>query len=103
MPLYDYACGNGHTTEIYAPMNGSRPKSVACGEKGCRRRAKRIFSPNQVIPDIPEHFNISIGEVVKNRAHLKQIQKERGLQDYEPPAGRNRGYELVQERLRKGA
>lgn len=36
------------------------------------------------MPDYPEHFSMSLGSVVKSRRHLKQIQAERGLMDWEP-------------------
>ena len=39
---------------------------------------------NQFIPDIPEHFNQSTNCVVKGRAHLRQMQREKGLSDYDP-------------------
>ena len=40
-----------------------------------------------VIPDFPTHYNISMGRMVKNRAHHKQLQKELGCQDWEPVRG----------------
>ena len=100
MPLYDYQCDNGHTTEIFAGMNDDRPKVLRCETCGCG--AHRVFSTPVVVDDFPEHFNVSIGEVVKNRAHLKRIQKERGLQDYEKPR-HSPGFDLVTDRLRRGA
>lgn len=37
-----------------------------------------------VKPDFPEHFNWSMGCVVKNRKHHERLQRERGLQDWQP-------------------
>jgi len=37
-----------------------------------------------VLKDFPEHFNVSLGCVVKSRAHHQQLQRERGLQDWSP-------------------
>ena len=39
---------------------------------------------NGFIPDIPEHFNQSTNCVIRGRTHLRQIQRERGLSDYDP-------------------
>jgi putative FmdB family regulatory protein len=100
MPLYDFACEKGHVTEEFFTMKGPRPKTVKCGV--CRMEAHRVYSAPVVVDDFPEHFNISVGEVVKNRAHMRRIQKERGLKDYDPVPG-SPGYELVEHRLRKGA
>jgi putative FmdB family regulatory protein len=100
MPLYEFECPAGHVTGKIYRMNDERPVTVSCDR--CNQRARRIFSRPTVVDDFPEHFNISIGEIVKNRAHLKQIQKERGLQDYEPTRG-SRAWDLVNHRLRKGA
>jgi hypothetical protein len=54
-----------------------------CGE---RRRVSsyQAFSGPQVIPDIPEHYNVTIDERVRSRAHLREIQRTKGYQDYEP-------------------
>lgn len=82
MPLYDFQCKNGHVTEKFYRMKDARPRSVRCGS--CQSRASRIYSRAAVQDDFPEHYNWSIGEVVRNRAHLKQIQRDRGLQDWQP-------------------
>ena len=37
-----------------------------------------------VLKEFPEHYNWSMGCVVKNRAHHRQLQRERGLQDWIP-------------------
>lgn len=100
MPLYEFQCEKGHSTDRFYRMSDTRPSSIECPT--CHEPAARRFGGASVIPDFPEHFNVSIGEVVKNRAHLRQIQKERGLQDYEPTRN-SPGAELVNHRLRKGA
>lgn len=95
MPIYEYQCEKGHVTEKFRGMNDRHPKTVKC--KSCPGRAKRIYSRPGVVPDFPDHYNWSMGCVVKNRAHHKQIQKERGLQDWEP-CGNSPGSQLTQER-----
>ena len=80
-------------------------KVVKC--HACRQPAtklKRVSSgvaSVYVLPDFPEHFNISMGCVVKNRAHHRQIQREKGLQDWEP-TGNSPGSQLVADLLRRG-
>lgn len=61
------------------------PKCAAC--KAALTKLKRVSRDSalyQFIPDIPEHFNQSTNCVVKGRAHLRQIQREKGLSDYDP-------------------
>ena len=46
MPLFEYECRIGHTSEIYAGV-GAAPKLIACptcAASGERVRAKRILS-----------------------------------------------------------
>ena len=100
MPLYEFRCDKGHSTEEFYRMNDSRPATIEC--RLCTRPAHRVFGNAAVVDDFPEHFNISLGEVVKSRQHLRNIQKERGLQDYEPTRN-SPGYDLVKDRLRRGA
>lgn len=96
MPRYDYECPDGHVTEKVRPMRGPHPKTVRCGS--CRRMAKRVFSRPAVLDDFPEHYNWSMGCIVKNRKHHRQIQKEKGLQDWEH-CRNSPGGQLTQERL----
>lgn len=96
MPAYEYQCQNGHVTTLVRRMSEARPKTTKCAK--CPKRATRFYSPAGVIPDFPSHYNISMGCVVKNRAHHKQLQKERGLQDWEP-CRNSPGSQLVKERL----
>ena len=95
MAVYEYSCKKGHVTSRFQNMKDSHPKTVKCDT--CPGRANRIFSKPAVVDDFPEHFNISLGEVVKNRAHLKRIQAERGLQDWEPTRD-SPGSQLSRER-----
>jgi putative FmdB family regulatory protein len=82
MPMYEYECPNGHRTEKFRHMNDEHPRTIEC-EK-CHVGASRVFSPPAVKDDFPEHFNWSFGCVVKNRAHHRRLQRERGVQDWEP-------------------
>lgn len=81
MPIYEYSCEKGHRTEVFRKMTDEHPVEIKCNS--CPRTATRVFAPPAVVDDFPEHYNWSIGAVVKNRAHHKQLQKEHGLQDYE--------------------
>jgi hypothetical protein len=64
----------------------SKAKSAKC--RSCKAPATLLTKIKRgapyVMPDFPEHFNHSMGCVVKSRAHHKQIQRERGLQDWVP-------------------
>ena len=80
-PLYDFECEKGHVTERLFRMDDV--KSTDCST--CGGPTRRIFSRAAVVDDFPEHMNISLGRVVKSRAHLKQLQKELGCQDWVPP------------------
>jgi len=82
MAIYEYRCRIGHVEQLVQSMAARHPKTVKC--KVCQRRAARIFSTPAVVDDFPEHFNVSLGCVVKNRAHHKQLQRDRNLQDWEP-------------------
>jgi hypothetical protein len=37
-----------------------------------------------VLKEFPEHYNVSLGCVVRSRQHHRQLQRERNLQDWEP-------------------
>lgn len=97
MPLYEYRCQNGHVTALVRRMSENHPKTTKC--KKCPKRATRFYSPAGVIPDFPAHYNISMGCVVKNRAHHQQLQRERGLQDWES-CRNSPGSQLSMERLK---
>lgn len=55
----------------------------------CRARAtelKRVthgVGTFQFMPDVPEHFNISLNMGIRSRAHLRQVQAAKGCQDWE--------------------
>ena len=78
-------------------------RAKTCGACGGENRRNRRLKPGvgalSVIPDFPEHFNVSMGCVVKNRAHHRAIQRERGLQDWEP-TNNSPGSQLSMERRR---
>ena len=98
-----YACENRSCPRHWKRFRGRASSKCRCRTCGswCApvKPLRADLTAPGVIPDIPEHFNLSIGEVVRNRAHLRQIQKERGLQDYEPLRGSN-GAELSREAVR---
>ena len=80
MPFYPYKCNAGHETDRFYKMSDTRPSSIRCA---CGRSARRQIVLPQLITDIPEHFNTSLGKPVKSRAHLRQLQQQHGCQDVE--------------------
>lgn len=56
----------------------------ACGEPLTALRPVPNGAAAYVLKDFPEHYNWSMGCHVKSRAHHRQLQKERGLRDWEP-------------------
>jgi len=58
-------------------------------------RLKRIGHVAKTIltcPDIPEHFNITIGMPVRSRRHLTDLQKRHGFRDYEGMRGASQSH-----------
>jgi len=86
MPTYLYSCPRGHETERFTPLNGRRPAQVACGD--CGLPAPYDFGATArtqtLQPIINEHFNESLGQPILGRTHLRAVQKERGVEDYDP-------------------
>lgn len=89
MPSYCYTCSAGHTHEETRAI-ADRNKRRACGR--CPKIARRNVAAEMksgslnFIPDVREHYNPTIGSgvVVRSRRHLKQLQAEHGLQDFDP-------------------
>lgn len=76
------------------------PKCVSCGAHTDRLKPlKAGFGGVAVRDDYPEHFNLSLGMVIKSRRHKAAVMKERGLVDYE--FNDSVGSQLVKERLRR--
>lgn len=62
-------------------------EGASCESCGAALRLLKRIDPSDmplIEPDIPEHFNQSTNCVIKGRRHLRQIQRERGLSDYDP-------------------
>ena len=85
MPTYIYTCANGHDLEEVREIDNRNERCPCkeCGEDMTRNEALEIAS-QQLIPDIPEHWNRSMDCHVRGRTHLKRIQRTRGLSDYDP-------------------
>lgn len=76
------ACG--HYVEGPEVMQaGSMECPHACGEQQVDPTGLGL-EVTGLIADIPEHFNQSTNCVIRGRTHLRQIQRERGLSDYDP-------------------
>lgn len=90
MPCYLYSCPKGHVTERTFVSHRDRTKSTRCDRRGCHRRARYSFGATaqaatvQVIPDIADHWNVTVDMRVRGRRHLKDLQKRHGFSDYEP-------------------
>ena len=83
-------CPKGHA---HGPFNGSREALIALNEMaaehfcGSGPYSVQHYEPISnffALGDIPEHLNVSLGEPVRSRRHLKQLQKKYGCHDYEP-------------------
>jgi len=85
MPTYIYTCKNGHDLEEFRPID-RRNEACTCSEcaEDMTRNTGLELASQQLIPDIPEHFNQSTMCGIRGRTHLRQIQRERGLSDYDP-------------------
>lgn len=60
------------------------PKCSCCKSPLTLLKRVKASEMPRIEPDIPEHFNQSTNCVIRGRAHLRQIQRERGLSDYDP-------------------
>lgn len=56
----------------------------------------------QVIPDLGEHYNHSLGEVVRSRRHLQSLQKQHDCHDYEPTSDGRERLKYGREKLLHG-
>jgi len=54
----------------------------------------------QAMPDLPEHYNNSLGEVVRGRRHLKQLQRDTDSVDYEPTAKQKERDAVARDRMK---
>lgn len=54
----------------------------------------------QAIPDLPEHYNNSLGEVVRSRRHLKDLQRATDSVDYEPTPKQKERDAYAQDRMK---
>lgn len=62
-------------------------EGASCKACGAKLTPLKRIDPSKmprIEPDIPEHFNQSTNCVITGRRHLRQIQRERGLSDYDP-------------------
>ncbi len=82
MPVYPYLCAADHETEVFSHMRDEKPTTVPCAF--CGLPATRSIVLPIVRGDIPEHFNETLGEAVRGRAHLRTLQQVHGCQDFEP-------------------
>ena len=93
---FDYQCAGGHITERWVESERV-PKSCACL---CGRRARRVFSPPHLAAEFFPGDSELFRTQVRSKRHLKRLQKERGLCDYEPVRDRSSDW---MEKGRRGA
>lgn len=55
----------------------------SCGGENTPLRRLVLTERVYVTPDVPEHYNTSLGRVVRSRRHLRQLQHDLGCQDFE--------------------
>lgn len=89
MALEYYDCPD-HGNRIEVPEGKRPPRAIPCKWDGCRKRARhvgRVLTGLQgaVFPEIPSHFNRSLGCHVEGRKHLEHLQRQRGYSDFDPP------------------
>lgn len=114
MVRYHLECPDGHAVGTW-PHRPPSPEQVAdcliceCGKPmDLRREVVNVnFSGATVLH---EHFNESLGCVVKGKTHLRELQRERGVVDYEPDSDathskrlwrREQEWEAAREKIRK--
>ena len=101
-------CPAGHEQGVFGSMAQARAalRSPDCGPVcercGARRRAYGFIVPGapQVIPDIPEHYNVTLDQPIRSRQHLKDVQREGGFRDYEPQGDQLARHKEFQRRRR---
>jgi hypothetical protein len=54
----------------------------------------------QAIGDLPMHYNNSLGEVVRGRRHLRQLQRDTDSVDYEPTAKQKERDAVARDRMK---
>ena len=90
MPEYPYECPLGHETDLFFHMTEDRPRIIPC--PSCGLEARKTVASISVGRIVNEHFNESLGCVVKGSRHLRQLQKENSCHDYEPIRKRTAAY-----------
>lgn len=100
---FHWICAKGHAQGVWkdaelsmAVEAGSDPFIAKC-HCGRKRKLEQYRDPGSVnaIPDIPSHFNSAFGHEVRGRRHLKALQRQHGVEDFEPDSH-------ARERLREG-
>jgi putative FmdB family regulatory protein len=80
MPLYEYYCNTCNKSSLVYRKVVNRDDLHVCG--ACMGETKRLFSvPSLKVEN--EYFHPVFGEVVKNKAHYKELQRKHGTRDPE--------------------
>ncbi len=69
MPIFDYKCSCGYKSKDVLIFTNTMPKCPECGSD-----LSKDYTDMRIAfkPDIPEHFNESLGVVVKSRKDLRE-------------------------------
>jgi hypothetical protein len=66
------------------PGRAVTARCPSCGSDATRLTRVQSGAGAYVLKDFPEHYNWSLGCVVKSRAHHQALLKARGLKEWEP-------------------
>lgn len=103
MPTFTYVCAKGHATDRTFGTDTKRTRTTRCAHPRCGRRASYSLTATHrgavhVLPDIPEHYNLSLDLVVRGRRHLASLQRSLGCRDFEPSAAARERLSEMRER-----
>lgn len=76
------ACG--HYTHDVAFDGGALECPWGCGTQKRDDEPLQQFTSDITGDPVTEHYNHSLGEVVRSRTHLRRIQKTHGTEDFRP-------------------
>lgn len=87
MPIFDYTCSNGHTTEELFFSDEEIPVIISC--EMCNEKAhKQMVLIARMADQWNDHphgvngtYNRGLGQVIYNERHRQQVMKARGLVD----------------------
>ena len=76
MPIYDYACENGHTFEVL--VFESRDEPLVCDR--CDSPVRKLLSAPVVIGSTP-YYSESLGETITSPEHRRRTMRAKGFEE----------------------